>query len=156
MTFPTIESCIGNTPLVRLQRLAGDSTNTILLKLEGNNPAGSVKDRIALAMVKDAESRGALKAGGTIIEPTSGTTGIGLAAVGASRGYKVILVMPDTMSQERRAMLAASAAQLWLALSNTAKRCHMTSARLLASSRRTHSRTWWMASTSATSASSIR
>ena len=107
---------IGRTPLIELTRIRKEMNlhATIIAKLEGMNPAGSVKDRIALSMIKDAEARGVLKAGGTIIEPTSGNTGIGLAAVGASRGYKVILVMPDTMTQERRAMMAAFGAQLEL------------------------------------------
>lgn len=107
---------VGRTPLIELNRIKQELNlhATVIAKLEGMNPAGSVKDRIALSMVKDAESRGALKAGGTIIEPTSGNTGIGLAAIGASRGYKVILVMPDTMSHERRGMMAAYGAQLEL------------------------------------------
>src|SRR5690625_2438864 len=114
MTFPTIESCIGNTPLVRLQRLAGDSTNTILLKLEGNNPAGSVKDRPALNMIRSAEERGDIKPGDTLIEATSGNTGIALAMVAAIRGYRMILIMPDNMTQERKDAMAAYGAELIL------------------------------------------
>jgi len=93
---------IGNTPLLKLNRYAGDAEATILGKLEYLNPAGSVKDRIALAMIKDAEEKGILKPGATIIEPTSGNTGIGLAAVAAAKGYKAVLTLPDTMSVERR------------------------------------------------------
>lgn len=114
MTFPTIESCIGNTPLVRLQRLGGDSTNTILLKLEGNNPAGSVKDRPALNMIRRAEERGDIKPGDTLIEATSGNTGIALAMVAAIRGYRMILIMPDNMTQERKDAMAAYGAELIL------------------------------------------
>lgn len=114
MTFPTIESCIGNTPLVRLQRLGEGSTNTILLKLEGNNPAGSVKDRPALNMIRRAEERGDIKPGDTLIEATSGNTGIALAMVAALRGYRMILIMPDNMTQERKDAMAAYGAQLIL------------------------------------------
>lgn len=101
--FPTIESFVGNTPLVRLQRLVGNSTNTILVKLEGNNPAGSVKDRPALSMIQHAESRGDIRPGDTIIEATSGNTGIALAMVAAIKGYKMVLIMPEDSSIERRA-----------------------------------------------------
>jgi len=112
--YKTIESCIGNTPLVRLQRLPGSTSNTILVKLEGNNPAGSVKDRAALSMVKHAELRGDIKPGDTLIEATSGNTGIALAMVAAIRGYNMLLIMPDTMSSERRASMKAYGAELLL------------------------------------------
>ncbi|MFT6274634.1 MAG: cysteine synthase B [Halioglobus sp.] len=110
--YPTIETCIGNTPLVRLQRLPGDSSNTLLAKLEGNNPAGSVKDRAALNMIVQAESRGEIKPGDTLIEATSGNTGIALAMVAAIRGYQLILIMPSHMSQERKLAMSAYGAQL--------------------------------------------
>ena len=112
--FPTIESFVGNTPLVRLQRLAGNSTNTILVKLEGNNPAGSVKDRPALSMIQHAESRGDISPGDTLIEATSGNTGIALAMVAAIKGYKMVLIMPDNLSSERRASMKAYGAELIL------------------------------------------
>lgn len=105
---------IGNTPLLKLNKYAADSDATILAKLELFNPAGSVKDRIALQMIIDAEEKGILKPGATIIEPTSGNTGIGLASVAASRGYKAILTLPDTMSVERRNLLKAYGAELVL------------------------------------------
>ena len=112
----SIEELIGNTPLLRLDRYGKEHnfTATVLAKLEYLNPAGSTKDRVGLSLIADAEARGLLKPGSTIIEPTSGNTGIGLACVAAARGYKVILTMPDTMSAERRAMLAAYGAQLVL------------------------------------------
>ena len=112
--YPTVESLIGNTPLVKLQRLAGETSNTILLKLEGNNPAGSVKDRAALSMIKNAEKRGDIKLGDTLIEATSGNTGIALAMVAATRGYKMLLLMPDSMSEERRASMKAYGADIIL------------------------------------------
>lgn len=112
--FPTIESFVGNTPLVRLQRLPGDTTNTILVKLEGNNPAGSVKDRPALSMIQHAESRGEISPGDTLIEATSGNTGIALAMVAAIKGYHMVLVMPDNMSVERRASMKSYGAELVL------------------------------------------
>lgn len=114
MNYPSIETLIGNTPLVKLQRLAGKTTNTILLKLEGNNPAGSVKDRAALSMINNAEKRGEIKSGDTLIEATSGNTGIALAMVAAMRGYKMLLLMPDTLSEERRASMKAYGADLIL------------------------------------------
>jgi len=114
MNYPTIEDFIGKTPLVRLQRLVGDSTNTILVKLEGNNPAGSVKDRAAQSMIQRAEARGDIKPGDTLIEATSGNTGIALAMVAAIKGYKLILIMPDHMSFERKAAMKAYGAELVL------------------------------------------
>lgn len=112
MHYPTIEDFVGNTPLVRLQRLPGDTSNTILVKLEGNNPAGSVKDRPALSMIQCAEEKGLIKPGDTLIEATSGNTGIALAMAAAIKGYKMVLIMPDNMSVERRAAMAAYGAQL--------------------------------------------
>ena len=112
--FPTIEDFVGNTPLVRLQRLPGNTTNTILVKLEGNNPAGSVKDRPALSMIQHAESRGDIQPGDTLIEATSGNTGIALAMVAAIKGYRMVLIMPDNMSQERRASMRSYGAELVL------------------------------------------
>jgi len=98
----TLEEFVGNTPLARLQRIPGAGSNTLLAKLEGNNPAGSVKDRPALSMILGAERRGEIKAGDTLIEATSGNTGIALAMVAAMRGYRMILVMPEHLSIERR------------------------------------------------------
>jgi cysteine synthase B len=112
--FPTIESFIGHTPLVRLQRLPGDTTNTILVKLEGNNPAGSVKDRAALGMIQQAEARGEIRPGDTLIEATSGNTGIALAMAAAIKGYRLVLIMPENMSLERRAAMRAYGAELVL------------------------------------------
>ncbi|MGB3612141.1 MAG: cysteine synthase CysM [Cellvibrio sp.] len=114
MDFPTIESFVGNTPLVRLQRLPGKTTNTILLKLEGNNPAGSVKDRPALSMIQHAEARGYIQPGDTLIEATSGNTGIALAMVAAIKGYRMILIMPDNSTAERKASMTAYGAELIL------------------------------------------
>ena len=114
MEFPTLEDFVGNTPLVRLQRLVGDSSNRILVKLEGNNPAGSVKDRPALSMIQLAEKRGEIKPGDTLIEATSGNTGIALAMAAAIKGYKMVLVMPDNMTLERRQAMAAFGAELVL------------------------------------------
>lgn len=114
MDFPTIADFVGNTPLVRLQRLAGETSNTILLKLEGNNPAGSVKDRPALSMINHAEERGDIKPGDTLIEATSGNTGIALAMAAAIKGYKMILIMPDNLSMERRWAMEAYGAELIL------------------------------------------
>ena len=113
----SVTALIGNTPLLELERYskaAGVSGATILAKLEYLNPAGSVKDRVALAMIEDAEKKGELKEGSTIIEPTSGNTGIGLAAIAAAKGYRAILTLPDTMSVERRNLLAAYGAELVL------------------------------------------
>ena len=103
MSYPTIADCIGNTPLVRLQRLPGNTSNTILVKLEGNNPAGSVKDRPALSMIERAEARGDIQPGDTLIEATSGNTGIALAMAAAIKGYRMVLIMPNNMSAERKA-----------------------------------------------------
>ena len=114
MTYLTIEDCVGNTPLVKLQRLPGETSNTILVKLEGNNPAGSVKDRPALSMINLAEARGDIKAGDVLIEATSGNTGIALAMAAAIKGYRMILIMPDHMSAERRSAMAAYGAELIL------------------------------------------
>ena len=110
----TIEAYIGNTPLVRLQRLPGVSTNTILAKLEGNNPAGSVKDRPALSMIRHAEARGEIRPGDTLIEATSGNTGIALAMAAAIKGYRMLLIMPEHMSVERRAVMKAFGAEIVL------------------------------------------
>jgi len=112
--FLTLADTIGNTPLVCLQRLLTDSSNTILLKLEGNNPAGSVKDRPALNMITQAQKRGDIKPGDTLIEATSGNTGIALAMASAVMGYRMILIMPDNMSEERRAAMKAYGAELIL------------------------------------------
>ena len=112
--FQTLESFVGNTPLVKLQRLLGNSSNVVLGKLEGNNPAGSVKDRPAMSMIKHAEIRGEIKSGDTLIEATSGNTGIALAMAAAIRGYKIILVMPENMSVERRAVMKAFGAKIVL------------------------------------------
>jgi S-sulfo-L-cysteine synthase (O-acetyl-L-serine-dependent) len=114
MQYKTIEDYIGNTPLVRLQRLPGETSNTLLVKLEGNNPAGSVKDRPALSMIRHAETRGTIKPGDTLIEATSGNTGIALAMAAAIRGYRMVLVMPEHMSLERRAVMKAFGADLVL------------------------------------------
>src|SRR5690606_22248442 len=114
MDFPTIESCVGNTPLVRLQRIGAVRGNSILVKLEGNNPAGSVKDRPALSMIQCAEARGEIKPGDTLIEATSGNTGIALAMVAAVKGYRMVLIMPDHMTEERKAAMAAYGAELIL------------------------------------------
>jgi len=114
MNFPTLESTVGNTPLVRLQRLAGDTTNTLLVKLEGNNPAGSVKDRPALTMIKHAEERGEISPGDTLIEATSGNTGIALAMAAALKGYRMVLIMPEHMSVERRVVMKTFAAEIIL------------------------------------------
>lgn len=118
MTYLTIEDTIGNTPLVRLQRIPGAANtarnNVILGKLEGNNPAGSVKDRPALSMIKRAEARGQIKPGDTLIEATSGNTGIALAMAAAMRGYKMLLLMPENLSIERRQSMAAYGAEIML------------------------------------------
>lgn len=112
--YPTIADCVGNTPLVRLQRLPGETSNTLLVKLEGNNPAGSVKDRPALSMISRAELRGDIRPGDTLIEATSGNTGIALAMAAAIKGYKMILIMPDNSTAERKAAMTAYGAALIL------------------------------------------
>ncbi len=114
MEFPTLEAFVGNTPLVRLQRLPGASRNTVLVKLEGNNPAGSVKDRPALAMIRRAEARAEIQPGDTLIEATSGNTGIALAMAAAIKGYRMVLIMPEHMSAERRAAMKAYGAEIIL------------------------------------------
>lgn len=112
--YPTIDAFVGNTPLVKLQRLPGNTSNTILVKLEGNNPAGSVKDRPVMSMIKQAQQRGDITPGDTLIEATSGNTGIALAMVSAILGYKMILLMPKNMSAERRASMRAYGAEIIL------------------------------------------
>ena len=112
--YHSLEHFVGNTPLVKLKRIPGTTTNTILAKLEGNNPAGSVKDRPALSMITKAEARGDIKPGDTLIEATSGNTGIALAMAAAMRGYKMILVMPENQSIERRQTMRAFGAELVL------------------------------------------
>lgn len=114
MNFPTLESTVGNTPMVRLQRLPGATDNVVLVKLEGNNPAGSVKDRPALSMIRHAEQRGEISPGDTLIEATSGNTGIALAMAAAMQGYRMILIMPEHMSVERRAVMKAFGAEIIL------------------------------------------
>jgi cysteine synthase B len=112
--YKVLDDFVGNTPLVKLQRMAGETSNTILLKLEGNNPAGSVKDRAAYSMITHAEARGDIKPGDTLIEATSGNTGIALAMVAAMRGYSMVLVMPENQSIERRQSMKAYGAELVL------------------------------------------
>lgn len=112
--YPIIEDCIGQTPLVRLQRLSGQTSNTLLGKLEGNNPAGSVKDRPVMGMICQAEADGQIHPGDTLIEATSGNTGIALAMAAAVRGYRLILVMPESASHERRAVMRAYGAEIRL------------------------------------------
>jgi len=114
MNYKTLDDVVGGTPLVRLKRLPGKTSNTILAKLEGNNPAGSVKDRPALSMIKQAEESGRIKPGDTLIEATSGNTGIALAMVAAMRGYRMVLIMPDNLSIERRQTMAAFGAKFIL------------------------------------------
>ena len=114
MHFSTIEEFVGNTPLVRLKRLPGNARNAVLAKLEGNNPAGSVKDRPALSMIVHAEQRGEIAPGATLIEATSGNTGIALAMAAAMRGYRMVLIMPENMSVERRQVMKAFGAEIIL------------------------------------------
>jgi len=114
MDIPTIDAFVGNTPLVRLQRLPGSSSNIIAVKLEGNNPAGSVKDRPAMSMINEAEKRGDIQPGDTLIEATSGNTGIALAMACAIKGYRMVLIMPETMSVERRGAMKAYGAEIVL------------------------------------------
>ncbi len=112
--YPTIEDFVGNTPLVRLKKMPGNTSNVVLVKLEGNNPAGSVKDRPALSMIRHAEARGEIKPGDTLIEATSGNTGIALAMAAAMRGYRMILIMPEHLSIERRQAMRAYGAEVIL------------------------------------------
>ncbi|MCE9633036.1 MAG: cysteine synthase CysM [Methylophilales bacterium] len=126
--YKTLEDFVGDTPLVKLQRIPGKTSNTILVKLEGNNPAGSVKDRPALSMIQHAEARGDIKPGDTLIEATSGNTGIALAMAAAIKGYKMILVMPESQSLERRQTMKAYGAELVL----TSKEASMEGARDMA------------------------
>ncbi len=112
--YKTIEEFVGNTPLVRLKKLPGETSNIVLVKLEGNNPAGSVKDRPALSMIMKAEARGTIKPGDTLIEATSGNTGIALAMAAAIRGYKMVLIMPEHLSIERRQTMRAYGAEIAL------------------------------------------
>jgi cysteine synthase B len=114
MKLSNLEEFVGNTPLVRLKRLAGDTSNHVLVKLEGNNPAGSVKDRPALSMIVHAEQRGEIRPGDTLIEATSGNTGIALAMAAAMRGYRMLLIMPENMSVERRQVMKAFGAEIVL------------------------------------------
>ncbi|HEY6702934.1 MAG TPA: pyridoxal-phosphate dependent enzyme, partial [Xanthobacteraceae bacterium] len=114
MSYRTLSDTVGNTPLVKLQRLPGTTSNVILAKLEGNNPAGSVKDRPALSMIVEAEKRGRIKPGDTLVEATSGNTGIALAMVAAIRGYRMVLVMPESQSAERVQTMRAYGAELVL------------------------------------------
>ena len=112
MHFPTLEETIGHTPLVRLKRITAGRNNTLLAKLEGNNPAGSVKDRPALSMLEQAEARGTITPGDTLVEATSGNTGIALAMAAAIKGYRLILIMPENASSERKQAMAAYGAEL--------------------------------------------
>jgi cysteine synthase B len=114
MSYQTLESFVGNTPLVKLQRLPGQTSNVLLVKLEGNNPAGSVKDRPALSMISRAEARGDIRPGDTLIEATSGNTGIALAMAAAIKGYRMVLIMPEHMSEERRSQMRAFGAEIIL------------------------------------------
>src|SRR5476649_1562763 len=132
----TLESFVGDTPLVRLQRIPGATSNVVLAKLEGNNPAGSVKDRPALSMVVEAEKRGQIKPGDTLIEATSGNTGIALAMAAAMRGYRMVLVMPEHLSVERRQTMRAFGAEIVL----TPKAGGMEMARDIAEKMRTEGR----------------
>lgn len=120
--YPTLADCIGNTPLVRLQRIGQESGNTLLVKLEGNNPAGSVKDRPALSMIERAEYQGRIQPGDTLIEATSGNTGIALAMVAAIKGYRMVLIMPESSTAERKTAMTAYGAQLILVESMEAAR----------------------------------
>tara|TARA_R110002094_G_scaffold994_6_gene5363 strand:+ start:4520 stop:5404 length:885 start_codon:yes stop_codon:yes gene_type:complete len=110
--YPTIESCVGETPLIKLQRLPGNTSNTLLVKLEGNNPAGSIKDRPAMSMIQHAEARGDIHSGDTLIEATSGNTGIALAMAAAIKGYNMVLIMPENCTEERKAAMRAYGAEL--------------------------------------------
>ncbi len=134
----TIESFVGNTPLVRLQRLPERPDNIVLAKLEGNNPAGSVKDRPAMSMIRNAEARGEIKPGDTLIEATSGNTGIALALAAAIKGYRLVLIMPETMSMERRLVMQAYGAEIRLVSADQG----MEGARDLAHSMQEQGRGW--------------
>ncbi|MDX1465812.1 MAG: pyridoxal-phosphate dependent enzyme, partial [Halomonas sp.] len=112
MHFPTLEETVGHTPLVRLKRITAGRGNTLLAKLEGNNPAGSVKDRPALSMIQQAEARGEITPGDTLVEATSGNTGIALAMAAAIMGYRLVLIMPESASAERKQAMAAFGAEL--------------------------------------------
>ena len=112
MAFPTIEEVVGHTPLVRLKRITAGRNNVLLAKLEGNNPAGSVKDRPALSMLEQAEARGEISPGDTLVEATSGNTGIALAMAAAIKGYRMVLIMPENASEERKQAMAAFGAEL--------------------------------------------
>ena len=114
LEFPTLEAFVGNTPLVRLQRLTAGLQSTVLVKLEGNNPAGSVKDRPALNLIRQAEARGDIAPGDTLIEATSGNTGIAMAMAAAIKGYRMVLIMPDSASEERKAAMLSYGAELIL------------------------------------------
>ena len=118
MQYPTIDQTIGNTRMVRLQRLPGDTSNTILVKLEGDNPAGSVKDRPAISMIKQAQARGQIKPGDHLIEATSGNTGIALAMAAAMLGYPITLIMPENATEERKQAMGAYGAELLLVSSD--------------------------------------
>src|SRR5215212_7159685 len=113
-SWKTLEHCVGRTPMVRLKRVPGKTSNIVLAKLEGNNPAGSVKDRPALSMIQRAQQRGDIKPGDTLIEPTSGNTGIALAMAAAIMGYHMVLVMPEHLSIERRQSMSAFGAEIVL------------------------------------------
>ncbi|MFR8089392.1 MAG: cysteine synthase A [Lachnospirales bacterium] len=132
MTYQGIEELVGRTPLVRINHITEGIGAEVLVKLERNNPAGSIKDRVALQMILDAEEEGKLRPGAVIIEPTSGNTGVGLAALGAVRGYRVILTMPETMSQERQMLLTAYGAQVVLTPGNAGMQGAIDKARELA------------------------
>lgn len=131
--FKTLRDCVGNTPLVRLQRLPGETSNVILAKLEGNNPAGSVKDRPALSMIRHAEARGEIRPGDRLIEATSGNTGIALAMAAAMMGYRMTLIMPENMSAERRASMRAFGAEIILTPAEGSMEAAIDHARLMQS-----------------------
>ena len=138
--YPTLADTVGGAPLVRLQRLPGITKNVILAKLEGDNPAGSVKDRPAISMIRHAERRGDIKPGDTLIEPTSGNTGIALAMAAAIRGYKMILIMPEHLSAERRQTMRAFGAEIVLTPRRAAWKARATSPRGWCARARAHAR----------------